>query len=97
MWQLLTLLQQMMNDNNLVRHLDACETMGNATTICCDKTGTLTTNKMTVVQSYAAGLYLRCSVIVVVCVGTFTRADTAVGSNAQHYIRGGPKTKSNRI
>jgi len=46
----------MMHDNNLVRHLDACETMGNATAICSDKTGTLTTNRMTVVQSYIAGL-----------------------------------------
>jgi len=45
----------MMHDNNLVRHLDACETMGNATAICSDKTGTLTTNRMTVVQSYIAG------------------------------------------
>ena len=44
-----------MKDNNLVRHLDACETMGNATAICSDKTGTLTTNRMTVVQSYLMG------------------------------------------
>jgi len=47
--------QKMMHDNNLVRHLDACETMGNATAICSDKTGTLTTNRMTVVESYIGG------------------------------------------
>jgi len=45
----------MMSDNNLVRHLYACETMGNATTICSDKTGTLTTNRMTVVRSFVCG------------------------------------------
>jgi len=47
--------RKMMKDNNLVRHLDACETMGNATAICSDKTGTLTTNRMTCVQSYVGG------------------------------------------
>ncbi|XP_051979267.1 plasma membrane calcium-transporting ATPase 1-like isoform X10 [Xyrauchen texanus] len=51
--------KKMMKDNNLVRHLDACETMGNATAICSDKTGTLTMNRMTVVQVYIADRHYR--------------------------------------
>ena len=48
-------MKRMMKDNNFVRHLNACETMGGATTICSDKTGTLTQNKMTVVKFHHDG------------------------------------------
>lgn len=43
---------KMKEDNNLVRRLDASETMGGADQICSDKTGTLTQNKMSVVECY---------------------------------------------
>lgn len=41
-------MRRMLKTNNLVRRMHACETMGCATVICTDKTGTLTENRMTV-------------------------------------------------
>ena len=49
---------KMFQDHSLIRVLAACETMGNATNICSDKTGTLTENRMTVVELWAAGHHL---------------------------------------
>ncbi|KAI5059223.1 hypothetical protein GOP47_0025542 [Adiantum capillus-veneris] len=48
-------MKKMIADKALVRRLSACETMGCATTICSDKTGTLTLNQMIVVKAWVGG------------------------------------------
>jgi len=49
-------MRKMMEDMNLVRRLEACETMGSATQLNADKTGTLTQNRMTVMEAWIPGL-----------------------------------------
>jgi magnesium-transporting ATPase (P-type) len=71
---------QMKNENNLVKHMDKCETMGSATAICSDKTGTLTQNVMTPVSYYTAGKMFHADEAKTDAFGKVTKEGTLIGT-----------------
>lgn len=71
-------MRRMLKTNNLVRRMHACETMGAATVICTDKTGTLTQNRMTV-----ADIFYNNSDSVAADEDTLLMQNMAVNSTAQ--------------
>lgn len=76
--------KKMCQDNNFIRVLAACETMGNVTDICSDKTGTLTENLMTVVEAWLADQKYGQRAWDSICKGT--GPDSLVPENIQRII-----------
>jgi P-type Ca2+ transporter type 2C len=67
-------MRRMLADGNLVRHLAACETMGGATVVCSDKTGTITEPNMILTSVFLEGKTISCA--------SFANADPLLLSNS---------------
>ncbi|GJQ34733.1 MAG: calcium-transporting P-type ATPase, PMR1-type [Anaerolineaceae bacterium] len=76
-------MREMIQRHALIRKLSSVETLGSATTICSDKTGTLTQNEMTVTRIWADGQLLSISGAGYTPMGDFTDGGTVV--DAKQY------------
>ncbi|KAM0028395.1 putative P-type Ca(2+) transporter [Helianthus debilis subsp. tardiflorus] len=79
-------MKRMMSDQAMVRKLSACETMGSATVICTDKTGTLTMNQMTVTKFWLGLEYIEQHASNVIALQVLELLHEAVGLNTTGTI-----------
>ena len=77
-------IKKLMDQNNLVRKMHACETMGGANYICTDKTGTLTKNEMNIFKVLAAGK-------------EYTLQETIDNKQAGALVKGGEDTTNKKM
>ncbi|KAF5785011.1 putative calcium-transporting ATPase [Helianthus annuus] len=79
-------MKRMMSDQAMVRKLSACETMGSATVICTDKTGTLTMNQMTITKFWLGLEYIEQHASNVIALQVLELLHEAVGLNTTGTI-----------
>ena len=80
-------MREMVRRHALIRKLSSVETLGSATVICSDKTGTLTQNEMTVTRIWADGEFINITGSGYAPVGEFTKAGEAVALRDYPAIR----------
>ena len=81
-------IKKLMDKNNLVRKMHACETMGGANYICTDKTGTLTKNEMSVYKILLGDKIVELKQTL--CVENVGKLEDANGNQSQIKIRENP-------